>query len=221
MVNITGIFLEGIQPKVFEGTPALRVPSDVWGQNLLLKKGESCLIEASSGRGKSSLCAFLYGLRKDYSGNISFVASEGQTLQSQECDFVSLRSNNISLMFQDLKLFPELTAVENVMLKNRITGSWSEEKCRNMLLRMNLMDVVDVPCGRMSFGQQQRVAFVRALAQPLDFLFLDEPVSHLDEENARIMSQMIKERQIEDGIGVVVTSIGYRLPYDYERIIEL
>jgi ABC-type multidrug transport system ATPase subunit len=59
------------------------------------------------------------------------------------------------------------------------------------------------------------------LAQPADFLLLDEPISHLDEDNARIMSEMLKEKQEREGAGVIVTSIGNRMPYDYDEIIKL
>ena len=73
----------------------------------------------------------------------------------------------------------------------------------------------------MSGGQQQRVAFVRLLAQPADFILLDEPVSHLDMVNAELMGEMLRQRQTEEGAAVIVTSIGHRLPYDYERILKL
>ena len=73
----------------------------------------------------------------------------------------------------------------------------------------------------MSLGQQQRVAFVRALCQPTDFILLDEPVSHLDNDNAVVMAQMLRERVQRDGLGLIVTSIGYRLPYEYDRILQL
>ena len=56
----------------------------------------------------------------------------------------------------------------------------------------------------MSFGQQQRVALVRALCQPFDFIFLDEPISHLDEENGRIMSRILVEEADRQGAGIIV-----------------
>ena len=69
--------------------------------------------------------------------------------------------------------------------------------------------------------QSTFVAFVRALCQPCSFLLLDEPVSHLDPENADIMSQMVAERQQADGLALIVTSVGHRFPYEYTRIFKL
>ena len=63
----------------------------------------------------------------------------------------------------------------------------------------------------LSFGQQQRVAFIRSLCQPFDFIFLDEPISHLDDENSAIMSQLLMEETEKQGAGVIVTSIGKHL----------
>ena len=76
---------------------------------------------------------------------------------------------------------------------------------------------MDVEVGKMSFGQQQRVALIRALCQPFDFLFLDEPVSHLDEINANNMARILTEEAMKQGAGVVVTSIGKHLELDYTK----
>lgn len=73
----------------------------------------------------------------------------------------------------------------------------------------------------MSFGQQQRVAFVRALCQPFDFIFLDEPISHLDDGNSKVMADILCEEIGKRGAGAVVTSIGKHLPLEYDRVLSL
>ena len=73
----------------------------------------------------------------------------------------------------------------------------------------------------MSFGQQQRVALMRALVQPYDFIVLDEPISHLDDDNARVMGQIVMEEALKQGAGVVMTSIGKHIDLDYEKIYRL
>lgn len=218
---IETILLKNVIPNVFVGSPPEGGPSDVWGQQLMFCRGKSYLIEAASGRGKSSLCAFLYALRFDYQGSIELADANGKRIELRERTICEMRNTSLALMFQEHRLFPELTAVENVMLKNMLTNIYTEHEIRQMLSRTGLQDRLDTPCARLSLGQQQRVAFVRLLAQPADFLLLDEPISHLDEDNSRIMSEMLKEKQEREGAGVIVTSIGNRMPYDIDEIIKL
>lgn len=125
------------------------------------------------------------------------------------------------MLFQDLRLFPELTASENVQMKNSLTGYQSKKQIKQWFEALGIADKWNQPVGKMSFGQQQRVAFIRALCQPCDFIFLDEPVSHLDDGNARIMGQILTEEAKRQGMGVIVTSIGKHLPLDYSRVFSL
>jgi ABC-type lipoprotein export system ATPase subunit len=218
---IETIRLNKVTPEVFVGSPPEGGPTNVWDQDLTFKRGESCLIEAASGRGKSSFCAFLYALRSDYVGSIEYLDSNGNALRMDNKAICEMRVRGVGLMFQEHRLFPELTAVENVMLKNQLTDYFTEQEVREKLSALGLDDRLDTPCGKLSFGQQQRVAFVRLLAQPADFFLLDEPVSHLDSANSEIMGEMLRQRQQQDGSAVIVTSIGQRLPYAYDRILKL
>lgn len=218
---IDRIIFDNVNLHSFEGAPPAGAPSKIWNSIVEFKKGNSYLIEASSGRGKSSFCSFIYGLRNDYSGRILFAKETGGVVDVKSFDSVVVRRCSLAVMFQDMKLFPELTAVDNVMLKNQLTTYTTENDVRAMLVRLGLEKHLERPCAKMSIGQQQRVAFVRALCQPADFIILDEPISHLDEENANIVAQMLRERQQKDSIGIIVTSIGYRLPYDYDAVLSL
>ena len=218
---IASIRFNNVIPNVFVGSPPEGGPTDVWDQMLTFKRGESCLIEAASGRGKSSFCSFLYGLRKDYAGSIDYFDHDGKAMVINEAMLGEMRCRSIAMMFQEHRIFPELTAVENVMLKNQLTNYFTEREIRERLSLLGLEERLDRPCQKLSIGQQQRVAFVRLLAQPADFILLDEPVSHLDMVNAELMGEMLRQRQTEEGAAVIVTSIGHRLPYDYERILKL
>ena len=121
------------------------------------------------------------------------------------------------MLFQDLRLFTELTAMENVLLKNSLTGFKKRKDIKNLFYELGIGDKMNVEVGKLSFGQQQRVALIRALCQPSDFIFLDEPVSHLDEVNARNMARILTEEAMKQGAGVVVTSIGKSLELDYTK----
>jgi ABC-type lipoprotein export system ATPase subunit len=211
------ITLQQTLPQVFAGKDT--IISDVWHQSLEFVKGEKVLIEAASGTGKSSLCSYIYGYRNDYQGIICFDGKNIQSLGVNE--WVEIRKTSLSMLFQELRLFTELSAWENVQIKNSLTGFKSKKEIKIWFEALGIADKWEVPLGKLSFGQQQRVALIRALCQPFDFIFLDEPVSHLDDENGRIMASILAEEAEKQGAGIVVTSIGKHLELDYNRRLKL
>ena len=204
-------------PMVF----ALRddIESDVWHKEVAFERGHVYLVEADSGTGKSSLCSYLVGYRDDYQGIICF---DGQNIRNNRVkDWVEIRKRSLGYLFQELRLFPELTAYENVAIKNNLTGFKKRKQIEEWFGALGIGDKMHEKVGRMSFGQQQRVAMMRALAQPFDFLLADEPVSHLDDENGRVMGEIMMDEVRRQGAGVIVTSIGKRMMLDYEKIFRL
>ncbi|MDR0895698.1 MAG: ATP-binding cassette domain-containing protein [Prevotellaceae bacterium] len=211
------IHLRQTLPQVFAERNV--VTSDVWHQQCVLQKGESYLIEAASGTGKSSLCSFLYGYRTDYQGIITF---DGRNIRSfSVSEWTNIRQHTLSILFQELRLFDELTAFENVQLKNSLTNHKKKKEMLNMFDILDIADKADVPVSRLSFGQQQRVALIRALCQPFDFILLDEPISHLDDNNAAVMAQLLAEEAARQKAGIIVTSIGKHLNLTYNKVLKL
>lgn len=211
------ITLNKTLPRVFAGHDGIH--SDVWLQDITLQKGKHYLISAESGTGKSSMCSYIYGYRQDYSGIIAF---DGQDIHSltiaQWCD---VRQHHIAYLPQDMRLFAELTATENVELKNRLTGFKTPQEISNLFEVMGIADKQDSLVGKLSIGQQQRVAIIRTLCQPYDFIMLDEPVSHLDDENNRIVAELITQEATRQGAGVIATSVGNHLLMDVDHIFNL
>lgn len=207
------ITLQNALPEIFAGKDY--IDSDVWHKDVEFERGHFYLIEAASGTGKSSLCSYVYGYRNDYQGIICFDDNNIRNLNVKQ--WVELRKRSLSMLFQDLRLFTELTAMENVLLKNSLTGFKKKKDIKDLFYELGIGDKMDVEVGKMSFGQQQRVALIRALCQPFDFLFLDEPVSHLDEVNSKNMARIITDEASRQGAGVVVTSIGKHLELDYTK----
>ena len=211
------IELQQTLPEVFAGRDS--IISDVWHRQVAFQRGKTYLVEAVSGTGKSSLCSFIYGYRKDYQGIICF---DGENVKNFSVGrWVEIRKRSLSMLFQELRLFPELTAWENVQLKNSLTGHCKRKQIEDWFSRLGISDKWDQQIGKMSFGQQQRVAFVRALCQPFDFIFLDEPVSHLDDGNGKIMAAILHEEAEKQGAGIIVTSIGQHIPLNYDRVLSL
>lgn len=211
------ISLQQTLPVVFAGRDSIE--SDVWHQDIEFSKGQNYLIEAASGTGKSSLCSFIYGYRVDYQGIICFDHVNVKKLSVKK--WVDIRKHAISMLFQDLRLFAELTAYENVQLKNTLTGFKSKKEIIAAFERLGIDDKLHSKVGRMSFGQQQRVALIRSFCQPFDFIFLDEPVSHLDEMNGRLMTDLVREEATRQEAGIIVTSIGKHLSLEYDKIVRL
>ena len=211
------ITLQKTLPEVFVGKD--HIDSDIWHKDVEFEKGHFYLIEAASGTGKSSLCSYLYGYRDDYQGIIGFDGNNIRNLGVN--DWVNIRKRSLSMLFQDLRLFTELSAMENVLLKNSLTGFKKKKEIKDLFFELGIGDKMDVPIGKMSFGQQQRVALIRALCQPFDFLFLDEPISHLDDVNARNMARILTEEAMKQGAGVIATSIGKPLELDYTKKLML
>lgn len=211
------IQLNNTLPSVFAGHDGIH--SDVWLQNITLQRGKRYLISAESGTGKSSLCSYIYGYRQDYSGTIAFDHKDILTLTVEQwCD---VRQRHIAYLPQDMRLFGELTAMENVELKNRLTGFKSREDIRRMFESLGIADKLDSLASKLSIGQQQRVAIIRTLCQPCDFILLDEPVSHLDEQNNRIAAGLIIDEAQRQGAGVIATSVGNHLQMDVDKIFNL
>lgn len=191
-------------PRVFvnENIPE----SDVWNEELTLYRGNNYLIEAASGGGKSSMCAYVYGARVDYEGELSFNGKDTRGFSIAE--WQEIRRRHIAYLPQELDLFPELTAWDNIQLKNTLTNHFGDKDIERMLDELGIASRRDYPAGRMSIGQQQRVAIIRSLCQPFDFILLDEPVSHLDEGNNRIVATMIAHEAERQGAAVISTSVG-------------
>ena len=211
------ITLSNVLPHVFEQRTDLR--SGVWKQDVKFEKGRLYLVEAMSGTGKSTLCSYILGYRHDYTGTIRFDNDNVRSLKVN--DWVSIRQNSISHLFQELRLFPELTALENVQIKNKLTDFKPLSEIKDWFDQLGIADKLDAKVGRMSFGQQQRVAMIRALVQPFDFLLADEPISHLDDTNSDIMARIMMTEAKKQGAGVIVTSIGKHMNLDYDQIYKL
>ena len=195
------------------------ISSDVWLRDITFERGHLYLVEANSGTGKSSMCSYLMGYRHDYQGTIEF---DGVDIHRKNvADWVNIRKVSISHLFQELRLFPELTAMENIEIKNKLTGFKEKKHILEWFEMLGIADKTNAKVGRMSFGQQQRVAMIRALVQPFDFILADEPISHLDNENSRIMADIMMGEAKRQGAGIIVTSIGKHMELDYEKTLKL
>jgi ABC-type lipoprotein export system ATPase subunit len=210
--------LQGIIPvPLREKVTAYR--SGMWNTALALNKGQYIFIQAPSGTGKTTLIHILYGLRKDYEGDVKWGTYSLKTADNET--LATLRTNNISVIFQDMRLFPELTAWENIEIKRKLTNTVTEEQAKEWLDRLGLKDKKNSMGNTLSYGEQQRVAIVRALLQPFEWLLMDEPFSHLDNANTAKAIALIAEVVKQRNAGMILADLDENSFFPYTQTIIL
>jgi ABC-type lipoprotein export system ATPase subunit len=178
-----------------------------WNSGTLeFQQGEVYEIIAPSGKGKTTLLDILFGKRKDFDGSYTMNGTATNKLPLQQ--WAAIRREHVSYVFQGLRLFKHLTGWENIAIKNRLTGYLSESDILLFAEKLAIADQLHKKAGLMSFGQQQRLALIRALAQPFSWLLLDEPFSHIDRETAHEAAKLITSTCKERGAGCIVTRLG-------------
>lgn len=209
--------LGNLLPAYFEENRKLS--SEIWGKDLRFDQGEYIKIVAPSGSGKTSLIHFLYGIRTEYSGTVSYNETPIRTLTPE--DYAAYRQNRISIVFQDLRLFPEQTVFENIDIKRQLNPYHPPQKINEMLERLGIGDKADSLCRNCSYGEQQRIAIIRSLMQPFDFLLLDEPFSHLDNRNSENAMELMLEEARSRSAAIIFADLERIDYFPFTRIFHL
>lgn len=166
---------------------------------------------ASSGSGKTTLVSILAGLRGDYIGTLFIDQKPAAAFRPD--DWSRWRSKDMSIVFQDLRLFPELTAIDNIELSAKLSETAADRAhITNMAEQLGVAHKLQTTMRFLSFGQMQRMAIIRALNRPYRWLILDEPFSHLDQKNAETAWALIMNDAREKKAGVLITSLD---PYTF------
>jgi ABC-type lipoprotein export system ATPase subunit len=210
------ITLDHIIPDYLEKEKVQR--SQVWNSPLSFKPHERLHIVAPSGNGKTSFIHFLYGLRKDYSGKVSFDQHEIKSYSPEET--ATIRSRKVSIIFQDLRLFPDHTVRENIEIK-RALDPYGENKVSPMAEALGIASKLDSLVRTCSYGEQQRVAIIRALQQPFELLLMDEPFSHLDDNNRSKAMQLIESECRQRGAMMIFADLQESAHFKYDRLLNL
>lgn len=193
--------------------------SGIWNQDVTLNRGEFVFVQAPSGTGKTTLVHILYGLRKDYTGHVKWNA---KTLTpDDEEDLARFRRQNVSVIFQDMRLFPELTAWENIDIKRRLSDAVTEAQVTEWMAMLGITHKKDSLAATLSYGEQQRTAIIRALVQPFDWLLMDEPFSHLDHANIQKATALITTVVAQHKAGMIMADLDANSYFPYTKTIML
>ena len=149
-------------------------------------------------------------------------ASNNELKQITGDSLAQIRQQNISVVFQDLRLFSNLTARENIELKRVLQKPFYESNMINVFAeRLGVTHILDQRAGLCSYGEQQRIAIIRALMQPFDWLIMDEPFSHLDHENISKAADLIAEECSKRNAGFLLTDLDEDSHFNYSKILNL
>ena len=175
------------------------------GVNDQIKKGEVVVVIGPSGSGKSTFLRCLNLLEEPTKGEIIF---EGQNITGENININKIREK-MGMVFQQFNLFPHKTILENITIapinvKNKSKAE-AEEKARDLLKKVGLLDKADAYPASLSGGQKQRIAIARALAMEPDVMLFDEPTSALDPEMVGEVLNVMKDLAKEGMTMVVVT----------------
>jgi ABC-type lipoprotein export system ATPase subunit len=176
------------------------------GVDLKVAGGELVAILGASGSGKSTLLNVLGLLEEPDAGEIWFgderVSGRGRSARSRA------RGRRVGFVFQSFMLLPSLTALDNVLLAARYVGKRGpgvQRRALELLEGFGILDRRDHYPPQLSGGEQQRVAFCRALLNDPPILLADEPTGNLDDGNARVILEALRLRA-RAGAAVVVVS---------------
>jgi polar amino acid transport system ATP-binding protein len=180
----------------------LHVLKDV---TLHIAAGEVVVACGPSGSGKSTLIRCINKLEPIQSGEIIV---DGQSLNDPALDLTRLRAE-IGMVFQQLNLYPHMTALDNIMLApikvRRLTRTQAEQIARDLLAKVGIPEKANAYPAQLSGGQQQRVAIARALAMQPKIMLLDEPTSALDPEMINeVLDVMV--RLAKEGMTMIVVT---------------
>jgi len=191
------------------------------GINLRIPKGEFVFLTGPSGAGKSTLLKLLYGALTPTRGQIVI---DGQNLSRlKPSEFPYLR-RTIGVVFQDFKLLPNRSVLENVAITLEVLGWRKKEigkKVYHVLKQMGLEHKLNSTPLRLSGGEQQRVALARALVNDPKILLADEPTGNLDDENKEQILTIFREANIRGTTVVVATHDRRLIENCHRRVIRL
>jgi len=188
---------------------------------LQIPKGDFVFLTGTSGAGKSTLLRLLYVALKPTRGQ---VVVDGQNVTRLTTAQIPYLRRNIGVVFQDFKLLPNRTVLENVAITLEVLG-WGKKdigkKVYHILKQMGLEHKLHTTPLRLSGGEQQRVALARALVNDPKILLADEPTGNLDEENKAQILNHFKEANIRGTTVVVATHDRRLIESSHKRVVLL
>ena len=187
--------------------------------DLSVNSGEVVMLLGPSGSGKTTLLNIISALDSPTSGKYTF---NGQEVPVNDVEkMTSFRRDNVGYIFQFFNLLEDLTAIENILLVQELTGSRDEVRARDLLSTVGLDGLEDRFPYELSGGQQQRVAIARSLAKRPKVLLADEPTGNLDGKTTEQVMQALFDICQKEGITAIMVTHDDNLIRYASRIIKI
>ncbi len=177
------------------------------GVNLAVRQGEFISIRGKSGVGKTTLLKIVGLLETPDEGEVKLL---GRTVNGLGDDGKSeLRLHHIGFVFQFFNLIPTLTVLENIELPLALAGIGKHERRRRaceLLEYFGLTGLAERFPETLSGGERQRIAIIRAIANSPKIILADEPASSLDDENSKLLMELLKKINRERKVTILMTT---------------
>jgi lipoprotein-releasing system ATP-binding protein len=192
--------------------------------HLEVTEGECIAILGPSGSGKTTLLNLIGGLDYPDAGTVEFRGKDITGLTGKEMD--AYRNREIGFVFQFHHLLPQCTLLENVLVPTLVhTGKpgrrEKEERAEALMKRVGIWEYRSKLPGKLSGGECQRAAVVRAMINAPSMLLADEPTGALDRENVDLMADLLLELNREDQLTLLVVTHSIGLAKRMGRTLEL
>lgn len=191
--------------------------SEVYGKDLIIKENQFIHIVAPSGSGKTSLTHICYGINKDFTGELLINDSKVNSLE----EWSEIRRSEISVIFQDLRLIQNISALENIVLKNQLTNHKDIDDINRMAEQLGVYSKLNQITKNLSRGEQQRIAIIRSLCMPFNVILMDEPFSHLDEQNRLKSAELILYNAKKNNASIIMANLEMDDYFDYSQTLKL
>jgi ABC-type lipoprotein export system ATPase subunit len=192
--------------------------------DLQVEDGESLAILGPSGSGKTTLLNLIGGLDYPDQGKVSFRGTEITAYSRDEMD--RYRNQEIGFVFQFHHLLPQCSLLENVLVPTLVNHSKKErqlklERAGDLMKRVGIWEYRHKLPGKLSGGECQRAAVVRAMINAPSMLLADEPTGALDRDNVELMADLLLELNRVDGLTLLLVTHSLDLARRMERTMEL
>ena len=187
--------------------------------NLTIYPGEMVALLGPSGSGKSTLLNCIGLLDKFVSGKFKILNKDYSSLT--ESEITNIRLNDIGFVFQNHRLFPEFSALENIIIPSlikKIPFDEAKKKATQILTYLNLEHRINHRPAKLSGGESQRVAIGRALSNNPKFILADEPTGNLDKDNTLLIFNILKKITLDTEKSCIIATHNNFLAEKMDRI---